>query len=97
MGRYPSAVRSVMLATGGIAPPERTRAPRCLSAEEREEISRGLAAGDSLRTIARRLGRAPSSVSREVARNGGRSHYRAQRADRRAYRCARRPKAGKLS
>ena len=97
MDRYPSAVRSLMLATGGIAPPARTRSPRCLSIEEREEISRGLCAGASLRTIARHLGRAPSSISREVARNGGSSHYRAQSADRRAYRCARRPKAGKLS
>jgi IS30 family transposase len=97
MGRYPSAVRSLMLETGGIAPPVRTRSPRCLSVEEREEISRGLAAGDSLRAIAARLGRAPSSVSREVSRNGGRSHYRAQSADRRAYRRARRPKVGKLS
>ena len=97
MDRYPSAVRSLMLATGGIAPPARTRSPRCLSIEEREEISRGLCAGESLRTIARHLGRAPSSISREVARNGGSSHYRAQSADRRAYRCARRPKAGKLS
>jgi len=63
---------------------------------EREEISRGLAAGRSHRCIAAELGRAPSSVSREVARNGGSKHYRAQVADVAAYRRARRPKPSKL-
>jgi IS30 family transposase len=63
---------------------------------EREEISRGLAAGDSCRMIARRLGRAPSTVSREVARNGGCRRYRAQVADAAADRRARRPKPAKL-
>jgi IS30 family transposase len=63
---------------------------------EREEISRGLAAGDSCRVIAQRLGRAPSTVSREVARNGGRRRYRAQAADAAADRRARRPKPPKL-
>jgi transposase, IS30 family len=64
---------------------------------EREEISRGVAAGDSCRVIARRLGRAPSTVSRELARNGGRSRYRAQRADAAAGRRAARPKPAKLA
>jgi transposase, IS30 family len=68
-----------------------------LSLSEREEISRGLAAGDSLRHIAERLGRAPSTVSREVAANGGRRAYRACRADRAALRRARRPRASKLA
>jgi len=68
-----------------------------LSLNEREEISRGLAAGRSLRSIAGRLGRAPSTVSREVARHGGRRRYRATRADDRAWRRARRPKPCKLA
>ena len=64
---------------------------------EREEISRGVAAGDSCRAIAKRLGRAPSTVSRELARNGGRGCYRAQAADAAAFRRAQRPKAAKLA
>ena len=64
---------------------------------EREEISRGVAAGDSCRAIACRLGRTPSTVSRELARNGGRHHYRAQAADAAAYRRAARPKPTKLA
>jgi Helix-turn-helix domain len=68
-----------------------------LSLDEREEISRGLAAGESLRAIASRLSRAPSTVSREVARNRGRSRYRALPAERAAWRRACRPKQTKLS
>jgi IS30 family transposase len=64
---------------------------------EREEIFRGVAAGDSLRMVAARLGRAPSTISRELARNGGRVEYRAHRADRTAVRRARRPKPSKLA
>jgi IS30 family transposase len=63
---------------------------------EREEISRGVAAGESCREIAARLGRAPSTVSRELARNGGRHRYRAQAADAAAFGRAQRPKAAKL-
>jgi transposase, IS30 family len=70
--------------------------PMRLSLVEREEISLGLRGGDSLSNIAARLGRATSSISREVARNGGRSHYRAVRAHHRAYGRARRPKTPKL-
>ncbi len=81
----------MMSSTGGVRPPTRTRSARCLSATEREEISRGLAAGEPLRAIARRLGRAPSTVSREVARNGGLARYRARDADGRAWRRATRP------
>src|SRR3954447_26338638 len=62
--------------------PERVRSPLRLSPVEREEISRGLAAGESLRSIGRRVGRAPSTISREVKRNGGRVRYRACPADR---------------
>jgi IS30 family transposase len=72
------------------------RSERVLSLEEREEISRGLAEGLSLSQIATRLARAPSTVSREVAHNGGRANYRALRADRRAWDLARRPKPAKL-
>jgi len=80
-------------------PPAREpiRSPLRLSTAEREEISRGLAAGESLRVIAGRLARAPSTVSREVARNGGRPMYRACRADRAAVRNMRRPKVAKLA
>jgi transposase, IS30 family len=71
--------------------------PHRLSFEERERISRGIAAGESARAIARALGRAPSTVCREIRAGGGRRRYRAIGAERRAQRCARRPKATKLS
>ena len=80
-----------------VPPPPPKRSPLRLSLAEREEISRGLAGGESLRSIARRLGRAPSTVSREVAANGGARRYRACVADRRAVRAMRRPKAAKLA
>src|SRR3954462_2611131 len=67
----PSSIHRVLKATGGIAPPQRRRSRWALTLTEREEISRGLAAGDSMRAIALRLGRPASSVSREVDRNGG--------------------------
>ena len=75
----------------------RSRSPLRLSLLEREEISRGAASGESLRAIARHIGRAPSTVSREIARNGGRRRYRACRADGAALDHARRPKAAKLA
>ena len=77
--------------------PEPKRSPLRLSLAEREEISRGVAAGESLRSIAKRLGRAPSTVSREVAGNGGARRYRAVVADRAALKRARRPKPAKLA
>ena len=77
--------------------PEPKRSPLRLSLVEREEISRGLAGGESLCSIARRLGRAPSTISREVRANGGARCYRACRADRDALRRARRPKRAKLA
>jgi IS30 family transposase len=82
---------------GGIPPPERRRSERVLSAPEREEISRALAAGATVRGIAQTLSRAPSTVSREIQRNGGRHRYRAGEADSRAWRTARRPKACRLA
>jgi len=96
-GRRASSIRGMIAAHGGYGPAARRRSPRVLSLGEREEISRGLAAGASLRLIARRLGRAPSTVSREVARHDGRRRYRALRADERAWRRARRPKPCKLA
>jgi IS30 family transposase len=68
-----------------------------LSVAEREEISIGLARDEDIRVIARRLGRHPSTVSQEVARNGGRKRYRAHRADAAARERARRPKTAKLA
>jgi IS30 family transposase len=73
------------------------RSPLRLSLDEREEISRGLVAGESLRSIAVRLGRSSSTISREVARHGGAPGYRAATADRRAVRATRRPKRCKLA
>jgi IS30 family transposase len=97
VARPTGTVRDVLRANGGIRPRRRSRAPDRLGVDEREEISRGLASGESCRAIARRLGRSCSTVSREVARNGGRRRYRAADADRAAWDRARRPKAAKLA
>jgi len=97
VGRAHSAVRSNLQTMLRPAVPERTRSPLRLSLTEREEISRGLAGGESRRSIARRLGRSPSTISREVNVNGGVRRYRACRADSDAVRRARRPKAAKLA
>ena len=82
---------------GGLRPRERRRAARVLRLAEREEISGGLAVGQSLRAIARGVGRAPSTISRELARHGGRALYGASRADARAWDQARRPKGCRLA
>jgi IS30 family transposase len=97
LGRSDASIRQHVGLTGGIRPRERTRAAVWLSAGEREEISRGLAAGESLRCIAGRLRRAPSTISREVSRNGGRGRYRAAASDQAAWGRARRPKRCKLA
>jgi IS30 family transposase len=89
--RASSVIYTVVAAEGGITPRPRRRSRLALTATDREEISRQLACGQSLRAISRRLGRAPSTVSREVARNGGRSVYRAAVADGHAWRRTRRP------
>ncbi len=81
---------------GGIRRRARCRAGRCLTLDEREEISRGIARGDSARAIGRTLGRSHTTVSREINRCGGHGSYRAHRADRTAWRRARRPRASKL-
>jgi len=97
LGRNGSSIRRLFEDAGGVRPARRRRSERHLSLTEREEISRGVAAGDSLRTVASRLGRAVSTISREVAGNGGRSRYRAHRADRAAWQRARRPQSCKLA
>jgi DNA-binding CsgD family transcriptional regulator len=95
--RNKSGVYRVLALNGGIMPTPRRRAGQALKLDEREEISRGLAAGRSLRQIAHGLGRAPSTVSREIRRNGGSGGYRASRADQRAWEQALRPKACRLA
>jgi IS30 family transposase len=90
------AIRRAVVALHRPPKQEPRRSPLRLSLAEREEISRGLAAGEPVREIARRLGRAPSTVCREVAANGGGGRYRACAADRRAVRLMRRPKPAKL-
>jgi IS30 family transposase len=92
LGRSVQAVTYLIVRHGGIGPAERRRSERVLSASEREEISRGLVSDESLRSIARRLGRAPSTISREIRRHGGALEYRAQTADSEAWDRARRPK-----
>lgn len=97
LSREPATVRWVLKARGGISPPERRRSERTLSLAERETLSRGLVQGHSLRQIARDLGRSASTISREVKRHGGPEHYRAERADARAWQNALRPKACALA
>jgi IS30 family transposase len=97
MRRHPSTVRDLLKRCGGIRPASRRRPELRLSLAEREEISRGLAAGWSLRQIGEHLGRAPSTVSREVNAAGGRCRYRAVSADRAAWSRACRPKEAKLA
>ena len=95
--RDSSLVFSVISPTGGIRPPDRHRAKKVLSLFDREEISRWLSMGRSFRSIARHLGRSPSTISREVQRNGGAYRYRATGADQAAWDRARRPKLCKLA
>jgi IS30 family transposase len=95
--RYHSSVQGIFARSGGIRPPIRRRSVRSLTLAEREEISRGIAARRSLRSIAQRLVRAPSTISREVQRNGGLRGYRAGQADNAAWDRARRPKICKLA
>lgn len=95
--RNKSGVYRILAQDGGIAPPARRRAAKALRLEEREEISRGLAAGRSIRWMARALGRSPSTVSREIRRNGGSQAYRASPSDRRAWDQALRPKPCRLA
>lgn len=95
--RNHSSVQRILAETGGISPVPRCRSKRALTLSEREEISRGLVAGCSIRALAAQLRRAPSTVSREVKRNGGREGYRATQADQATWTRARRPKPCKLA
>jgi transposase, IS30 family len=97
VGCSTKSIQRFLALTGGLKRRVKERSALRLSLADREELSRGLVAGDSLRTIATRLGRAPSTISREVARNGPRSNYRAWRAESEAVRRGHRPKASKLA
>ena len=91
-GKPHPSIRCVLLPRGGIAPAARRRSRLALTLGEREDISRGIASGLSTREMAGRLGRAASTVSREITRHGGRAAYRAHDADRQAWVSALRPK-----
>src|SRR4249920_1770207 len=95
-GRNHSSVMGILAETGGIRPAQRCRSRLALTLAEREEISRAVVAGQSIRSIAKTLGRAPSTVSREIKRNGGQECYRASQADQAAWDQASRPKTCKL-
>jgi len=95
--RNHGSVARILRQTGGIRPAKRFRSRRALSLAEREEISRGVVSGRSLRSIATSLNRAPSTISREINRNGGRQQYRANLADQAAWDRAPRPKTCKLT
>lgn len=95
--RTHTSVHRILAETGGFRPPQRSRASTALTLAEREEISRAMVAGESIRSTAARLGRAPSTISREIKRNGGSDGYRASLADEATWDRARRPKRCKLS
>jgi IS30 family transposase len=92
-----SSIHRILSESGGIRPAQRVRSRWALSLSEREEISRGVVASRSMRSIAASLGRAPSTVSREIRRHGGCQGYRASNADQAAWDQARRPKSCKLA
>ena len=92
IGHPPGSIFTIIKQTGGYVPPPRRRRAGTLTRQDREEISRGLARGDSMRQIGRTLGRPASTISREIARNRGRKMYRAVDGNDRAWRRARRPK-----
>src|SRR4051794_9223323 len=96
LGLARGSVSNHLARTGGIRPRARRRPERCLSLEEREEISRAIAGGQSARAIARALGRSHTTIAREIDRCGGRGRYRAHAAEREAWRRLRRPRATKL-
>ena len=97
LGKPSSSIWAHLKPHGGIRPRPRRRSQLALSLSEREEISRGVAVGQSMRAIALSLGRSASTVSREIGRNGGRGCYRAAKADKRALKQALRPKPCKLA
>ena len=95
--RNHSSIQRILAETGGIRPPQRVRSRLALTLAEREEISRAVAAGHSIRSIATSLGRAPSTIGREIKRNGGPGCYRANQADQAAWDRACRPKTCRLA
>jgi IS30 family transposase len=95
-GRGHSSIQRILAETGGIRPPHRKRSRLALTLAEREEISRAIVVNQSIHSIAARLGRSPSTISREINRNGGRKGYRASQADQAAWERASRPKPCKL-
>ncbi len=95
--RPSSSIFNILAPTGGIRPPIRKRSKWVLTLPEREEISRGIVADLSIRSIAKHLNRSPSTVSREINRNGGYDNYRATQADLSAWERAHRPKRCKLA
>ena len=97
LARERTGLGNVVAAAGGIAPLAQQRSRLALTVQDREEISRGIAHDETVRGMAHRLDRAPSTISREIRRHGGRTRYRAQRADRRAWARARRPKVCRLA
>lgn len=97
LGKHAGSIFGVLVAKGGIAPAIRIRRANALSVAEREEIARGLAVGSSIRQLARELGRAPSTICREVSRNGGARRYRPSLAEERASMRALRPKPCRLA
>jgi IS30 family transposase len=97
LGKDHVVVHFVLARHGGIAPPTRRRSQQVLTLAEREDISRGIASGWAMRVIARDLRRSPSTISREIARHGGRSQYRAGVADQQAWESAQRPKPCRLA
>jgi IS30 family transposase len=90
--RNHSSIQPILAATGGIRPVPRSRSRLALTLAEREEISRAVVAGNAMRSIAVQLGRAPSTISREIKRNGGQACYRASQAEESALDRGRRPK-----
>lgn len=97
LGKHAGSVFGVVNAKGGFSPPDRRRHRLALTPVEREEISRGVARDETAAAIARRLGRAVSTVTRELHRNGGRSRYRAALADEHAWSRARRPRPCRMA
>ncbi|GAO35629.1 integrase [Sulfuricella sp. T08] len=95
--RNHSSIQRILAETGGIEPAQRHRSRLALTLAEREEISRSMATGLSVRSVATRLGRAPSTISREIMRNGGRECYRASQADQTAWDRGHRPKTCRLA
>lgn len=97
LGKHAGSIHGVLSSNGGFIPPVRRRSRWALTLAEREEISRGMATALSIRQIATKLGRAPSTVSREIHRHGGAHMYRAAEADAQAWERTRRPKPCRLA